>query len=384
MRFAVDAHAIGRNLTGNEVYVRSLLREFAELDRASEFIACISEPDAERWIPERFDVRHVSADPFRRLGWDLGRAVKAARADVLHVQYTAPLGVRVPVIVTVHDVSFLEHPAFFTLARRQQLCFTVRRTVKTSARIITVSEFSRRAILRHYDIPADKVHVVPNAANPYFRVTSHDRARRAVRDRLDLDAPFIFSVGDLQPRKNHIRLIEAFARLLSAHPKLNHHLVLTGKDTWFGEKIRLAAANSGVANRIHFTGFVDDSELLDLYNACDCLVFPSLYEGFGLPVLEAHACGRAVACSQTSAIPEVADGACALFNPADAGEITRAMADILLDPELRARLERLGLKNAARFNWRSSASATLDVYRDVVAGHAAVPVAPVPAALPHA
>jgi glycosyltransferase involved in cell wall biosynthesis len=160
--------------------------------------------------------------------------------------------------------------------------------------------------------------------------------------------------------------------------------VLTGKDTWFGEKVRNAAESSGVASRIHFTGFVDDSELLDLYNACDCFVFPSLYEGFGLPVLEAHACGRAVACSRTSAIPEVADGACLLFDPEDAREITRAMADLLLEAELRTRMERLGLQNAARFNWRSSASATLDVYRDVAARNAVAPVAPAPVAIPHA
>jgi glycosyltransferase involved in cell wall biosynthesis len=383
MRFAVDAHAIGRHLTGNEVYVRSLLREFAELDRVSDFVACISEGEAEQWIPRRFSVRHISSNPLKRLGWDLSGAVKASRADMLHVQYTSPLRVRVPVVVTVHDVSFIEHPEYFTFGRREQLRLTVSRTVKTASRIITVSEFSKKAILRHYDVPADKVHVVPNAANPYFRVTNHERARRVVRERLNLNAPFVLSVGDLQPRKNHIRLIEAFARLISAHPKLNHHLVLTGKDTWFAENVRRAAARSGFASRIHFTGFVDDSELLDLYNACDCFVFPSLYEGFGLPILEAHACGRAVACSRTSAIPEVADGACLLFDPAEAGEITRAMADLLLDSELKARMERLGQKNAARFNWRSSASATLDVYRDVVA-QPLRQIERTPAAVPHA
>jgi len=383
MRFAVDAHAIGRRLTGNEVYVRSLLREFAELDRASDFVACVSEPEAAEWIPRRFSVRHVSSDPLKRLGWDLRRVVKASQADMLHVQYTSPLGVHVPVVVTVHDVSFIEHPEYFTFARREQLRLTVSRTVKTSSRIITVSEFSKSAILKHYAVPSDKVHVVPNAANPYFRVTNHERARRIVRERLNLDAPFVLSVGDLQPRKNHVRLIEAFARLITAHPKLTHHLVLTGKDTWFGENVRRAAARSGYASRIHFTGFVDDSELLDIYNACDCFVFPSLYEGFGLPILEAHACGRAVACSGTSAIPEVADGACILFNPTDTGEITRAMADLLLDSELKVRMERLGLKNAGRFNWRSSASATLDVYRDVVA-QPLERIERTPAAVPHA
>src|SRR6185437_677324 len=107
MRFAVDAHAIGRHLTGNEVYVRSLLREFAELDRASEFVACISEPEAEQWIPRRFSVRQISSNPLKRLGWDLSGAVEASGADMLHVQYTSPLRVRVPVVVTVHDVSFI-------------------------------------------------------------------------------------------------------------------------------------------------------------------------------------------------------------------------------------------------------------------------------------
>src|SRR5579883_327649 len=238
MRFAVDAHAIGRRLTGNEVYVRSLLREFAELDRASDFVACISERDADQWIPRRFSIRRVSQDPLKRLGWDLGRAVKASGADMLHVQYTAPLGVHVPVVVTVHDVSFIEHPEYFTFARREQLRITVSRTIRNSSRIITVSEFSKKAILKHYDVPSGKVHVVPNAANPCFRITNHDRARRAVRERLNLDAPFVLSVGDLQPRKNHIRLIDAFAKLSSAHPKLTQHLVVTGEDTRFGEKVR--------------------------------------------------------------------------------------------------------------------------------------------------
>lgn len=366
MRFAVDAHAIGRHLTGNEVYVRSLLWQFAEIDGNSEFIACVSEPEAKHWIPRRFEVTRVSRDPWKRLGWDLGRVVRAAAPDLLHVQYTAPLGVRVPIVVTVHDVSFLEHPEFFTAARREQLRLTVARTVKRASKIITVSNFSRDAILRRYAVPPENVHVIPNAANPYFRVTNHDRARRIVRDRLRFDGPFVLSVGDLQPRKNHIRLIEAFARLLTQYPKLSHHLVLTGNDTWFADKVRAAAAGSGFGERIHFTGFVEDAELLDLYNACECFVFPSLYEGFGLPVLEAQACGRAVACSETSALPEVADGAGILFNPGEAGEITRAMADILLDPELRAHKERLGIKNAARFNWRASAEATLDVYKDVV------------------
>src|SRR5580658_4409431 len=195
MRFAVDAHAIGQHLTGNEVYIRSLLRAFGEIDRESEFIAYISSLEAEQWIPGRFQIRSVASNPYRRLGWDLGRRLRADRPDLLHVQYTAPLLCPVPLVVTVHDVSFIEHPEYFTAARRQQLLFTVARTVKRAARIVTVSEFSRAAILRAYDIPSEKVRVIPNAANPEFRVIGRDRAQKAVRDRLQFDAPFIFSVG---------------------------------------------------------------------------------------------------------------------------------------------------------------------------------------------
>jgi glycosyltransferase involved in cell wall biosynthesis len=366
MRFAIDAHAIGRHLTGNEVYVRSLLREFAQIDRHSEFLAYISEPGAEKWVPQRFHVRRVASNPYTRLGWDLARLTRADRPDLVHVQYTAPLMGRVPIVVTVHDVSFLEHPEYFTLIRRSQLRYTVAQTVRHAARIITVSEFSRDAILRAYDIPPNKVSVIPNAANPHFRSIGREKAQQAVRNRLKFSAPFVFSVGDLQPRKNQIGLIKAFAELLSAHSHLTHHLVLTGKETWFTPKVRDAARHSGFAERIHFTGFVEDAELLELYNACDCFVFPSFYEGFGLPILEAMACGKAVACSNTSAMPEVADGAGLLFNPRNTGDITRAIADILRDPALRGRMERLGLQRAAQFTWQKSARATLDVYAEVV------------------
>jgi glycosyltransferase involved in cell wall biosynthesis len=369
MRFAVDAHAIGRHLTGNEVYVRSLLRAFAQMDRDSEFLAYLSEPGAEQWIPRRFQIRHVSANPWSRLGWDLGRLLRQDKPDLVHVQYTAPLLCKTPVVVTVHDVSFIEHPTWFPWSRRAQLRHTVAQTVRQAARVLTVSEFSRDAILRSYDIAPQKVRVIPNAANPDFRVIGREKAMRAVRERLHLDAPFVFSVGDLQPRKNQIGLIAAFAKMLLAHPQLKHHLVLTGKETWFTPKVREAALSCGFADRIHFTGFVSDNQLLDLYNACDCFVFPSFYEGFGLPILEAMACGRAVACSNTTAMPEVADGAAILFDPHSVEQIERAMSDILLDPELRARKERLGLHRAASFSWQKSARATLDVYREVVEEH---------------
>jgi glycosyltransferase involved in cell wall biosynthesis len=365
MRIAVDAHAIGRHLTGNEVYVRSLLREYSALDPETEFIAYISEAGAERLVPRRFRTENVAANPYCRLAWGLSMRLAIDKPDLLHVQYTAPLINRTPVVVSVHDVSFIEHPEYFTPLRGTQLRFNVARTVKLADRIITGSEFSRDAILRAYPVSPDKVRVIPNAVSSEFRVVSRGRATQAIQERFGIAAPFIFSVGDLQPRKNHIGLIAAFAALNAAQPNLKHHLVIAGQNTWFTPKVRAAAQASGLADRIHFTGFVSDADLVRLYNACDCFVFPSFYEGFGLPILEAMACGRVVACSNTSAMPEVAEGAGLLFDPRNPASIARAMGDILLDSELRQRLESRGLHRAAHFNWRKSALATLDVYREV-------------------
>ena len=367
MRFAVDAHAIGRHLTGNEVYVRSLLSALAALDQGSEFVAYVSAESAAQYIPKNINIRHIAANPFLRLGLDLAMQVREDRPDLLHVQYTAPIFCPVPVVVSVHDVSFLEHPEYFTRDRAWQLQWTVRRTVKRAAKILTGSEFSKWSILKVYgDLAEDKVVVVPNAAAPEFRPVSREAASAAVRERFAIGARFILSVGDLQPRKNQIGLIRAFARLVKAYPQLKQHLVLAGKETWFADQVHRAARDSGVAGRIHFFGFVSDGDLLQLYNACDVFVFPSFYEGFGLPALEAMACGRAVVCSHTSALPEVVDGAAILFDPYSLDEMARAIADLLLDSELRQRMERLGLQRAAHFSWQKTAQRTLEVFHEVV------------------
>ena len=262
MRIAVDAHAIGRRLTGNEVFIRSLLQAFAAQPDGCEFRAYVSSEEAAAAIPRNIPVRRVAANPYVRLGWDLGRKVKLDRADLLHVQYTAPLACHVPVVVSVHDVSFLEHPEYFTRARATQLRITVGRTVRSAAKILTCSEFSRRSILKVYgDIEEDKVVVAPNAAASLFRPISREAATAHVRDRFEDRRTFVLSVGDLQPRKNQIGLIQAFARMVRAYPQLKHRLVLVGARIWFAHRVHDAARESGVADRIQFFGFVSDGDL---------------------------------------------------------------------------------------------------------------------------
>jgi glycosyltransferase involved in cell wall biosynthesis len=376
MRFSVDAHAIGQHLTGNETYVRNLLNCFEVLDREADFVTYISREEAIADVPQRFQKRRVSGNPFVRLGYDLPRRVAEDRPSLLHVQYTAPLSCSAPIVVTVHDVSFLEHPEYFTAFRAMQLRLTVWRTVKAARCILTPSEFSKQKILDAYKLPDDKVAVLPYGVSSVFHPVARETAQRSMRTSLPR-APFILTVSDLQPRKNHLGLIQAFEELIRAHPQLPHHLLVVGKEeTWYAPTVHAAAKKSQVADRIHFTGFVDDDELRRLYGACDLFVYPSFYEGFGLPILEAMACGRAVACSNTSAMPEVADSAALLFDPGSQRDLVAAMRDLLLNPELRQRMERLGVQRAAMFSWTSSAAKTLDLYY-AVAGEASKPAATV-------
>lgn len=281
MRVAIDAHAIGKRQTGNEVYIRGLLEHYVSLAPDVEFLAYVASGEAIPRIPADIDTRVISANPYLRLGFQLGRRLREDRADVVHVQYTAPLLCSIPVVVTVHDVSFVEQPEFFSSFRQSQLAFTVKRTIRHAARVLTCSEFSRRAISRAYEMDPQRIVVVPNAASPSFRPLDRQKSRDMVRRAFGIDSPFLLCIGNLQRRKNQIGLIRAFEALMQDQPDLPQHLLLVGKETAQAPEIRAAARRSPLQHRIHFTGFVPDDMLPWLYNACDLFVFPSFYEALG-------------------------------------------------------------------------------------------------------
>lgn len=362
MRFSVDAHAIGQKLTGNEVYIRSLLDGFAKLDTQAEFVAYVSEPDVNGWVPARIEKRPVARNRYWRLGFHMAECLRRDRPDLIHVQYNAPLFCPVPIVVTVHDVSFIEHPEYFPPRRAWQLRLTTGNTLRRAAKVLTISEFSRQRLSKEFGIDPEEIVVTPLAAQEHFRPRNRGQARERLRARFGIEQPFLLTVGDLHPRKNQIGLVRAFDELIRELPQLRHGLVLAGKETWFSPQVRAEIERRGIGGRVLVTGFVSEDELADLYNAADLFVFPSFYEGFGLPVIEAMACGRAVVSSNAASLPEVADAAAILVDPEAPGELVRAMRDVLLDAELRERLERLGLHRAKHFSWLETARQTLKVY----------------------
>lgn len=373
VRVAIDAHAIGKRQTGNEVYIRGLLGHYAALGPDLEYIAYVASRHAISGVASGIETRLISPNPYLRLGYQLARRLREDNADVVHVQYTAPLRCPVPVVVTVHDVSFLEHPEFFSSFRQNQLKMTVERTVRQAARILTCSQFSRNAIARAYGMDPGKIVVVPNAAEPAFRPLDRQEAARVVKEHFGLKAPFLFCLGNLQRRKNQLGLIRAFEKLIASNPELPQHLVFAGKETPQAAEIRAAARRSPLRDRIHFTGFVDDAMRPWLYNACDAFVFPSFYEGFGIPLLEAMACGCPVACSNRTALPEVAGRSARYFDPASATGMAQAIFDILNNLDLCAKLGRAAMERAREFSWKHSAEIVLNAYRE--AAGVSVPVA---------
>lgn len=336
MKVAIDAHALGRGQAGYESYLRHLTQALPAASPGDDFLI----------------YRHLSVSRLRRLVFELPRAVYRDRPDVLHVQYAGPL-LPLPsgcsLVATIHDVSFVDVPEFFSLADRTLLRLGVGRTIRQARRVITVSEFSKARLMKAYGIPEDKIQVIYNAAGSEFRPALHPGDRP--------NPPYIVMVADLSVRKNQVNLIRAFSAFARRYP---HHLMLAGRDSATSGPIREAARLSEAYNRIHFLGYVPDQELPRLYQQADLCVYPSLYEGFGLPVVEAMACGTPVVTSRASALLEVAGGAALLANPRDPADLCQAMEAAIRD---RERWRRAGLLRAARFSWSDAARRTVEAYR---------------------
>lgn len=379
MHIGIDAHAIGAQQGGNETYIRNLIRALAEIDGRNRYTIYLAEPRAARewregFVPRfpNFEIRLLpKPTPIVRVPLALAielRRPAQDKVDVLHVQYTAPPFCPVPVVATIHDLAFEHMPETFTRRGSLQLKLTVRRTAQRAARIATVSEYSRQDLLRTYQLPPEKVAVTYNGIEAHFTThTTTPNEPEEIRRRFGISREFLLAVGSLQPRKNLVRLIRAYAGLRGETSGSAPQLVIVGRKLWLADEIFAEVRRQAWGQDVILTGYVADEDLPKLYRAASAFVYPSLFEGFGLPPVEAMACGTPVVTSDVSSLPEVVGEAALLIDPRDERALADALLRIVSDQPLRARLREQGIVQAAKFTWRTAAERTLELYREAQA-----------------
>lgn len=366
MRIGIDAsRATAGERTGTENYSLRLARELIELGNEDEFVLYFREPPPPGVVPERPGVTsHVINFPrlwtHVRLSWEM--ATNAP--DVLFVPaHVLPVVHPMRSVVTVHDLGYIYHKHAHRTLDWCYLHLSTLYNARTAAKVIADSNATKRDLVEKYDIPHDKITTIYLAHDDSFRPIEDSSAVAAVLDRYRIDSEYFLCLGTVQPRKNLMGTIAAYATLKRLHP-VREKLVIAGKQGWLSEAIYKKARSLGIEDHVVFTGYVDQKDLPSLLTGATALVFASLYEGFGLPALEAMACGTPVVASNVSSLPEVVGDAGLLVNPRDIVAVSSAMAQIAMDAGLRRELRHRGLERAKLFSWRKCAQETLQVIRD--------------------
>jgi glycosyltransferase involved in cell wall biosynthesis len=366
LHIAIDAHAVGTGLAGNETYIANLIEALAEIDTTNRYTLYVTKRDAfdrfrNRWpnFTPRLTLPHT---PLVRIPLTLVAELRRRPVDLLHVQYTAPPFAPCAIVPTIHDLAFEHLPETFKRRSWMQLRLTVRRTARRAAHIITVSEFSRRDILETYRIAPERITVTPEAAPRAFAPADKAEIER-VRAHYRIDGDYILAVGSIQPRKNLARLLKAYSDLLHARPHVKlPHLVLVGKRAWLYEETLRSVNLLGLTGNVVFTGYVPERDLPPLYSGALCFIYPSYFEGFGLPPLEAMKCGAPVITGNRTSLPEVVGDAGLMVDPFDTSALAAAIGRVLEDANLRRTLRERGFKRARMFDWRETARLTLGAY----------------------
>jgi glycosyltransferase involved in cell wall biosynthesis len=306
--------------------------------------------------------------PPARIVWEQLRLPLAARRDrlsLLHgLAYATPLFARVPTVVTVHDLSFLLYPQSFRPGNRQYLSRITAQSCRRASRVIAVSKATARDIVQLLDVPESKIDIVYNGVDSIYQPLPSAEVE-AYRRQTNWPDHFMLMVGTIEPRKNHITLLDAYAQYRQ-NVQNPIPLLIGGGKGWYFEQVFERVKELGLEQHVHFLGFVALTTLPWLYNAADLFVYPSKYEGFGLPVAEAMACGTPAITSTSSSLPEVAGDAALMVDPDDGEGLAHAMVALLNERERRDAMRHAGLAQAAHFQWTATSDATAKVYAHVL------------------
>jgi glycosyltransferase involved in cell wall biosynthesis len=367
MRVAIDARKL--HDFGIGTYTRNLLRHLARLDRDTEYVLLCQGPDlhiAEQLGPNFRTVLEPSPNYSLREQVHVPLVLRRERPDVFHApHYVLPPAIRCRSVVTIHDCIHLMFPQY--LPNRAAYLYA-KASMWTAARrsdlILTVSEASKRDILHFFNVRPEKIIVIYNAIDERFRAAPDEEDVARVRERYQLDHGFVLYAGNIKPHKNLVRLIEAFDEVRKRGFD-DLKLLIIGDEISKLPALRRAVHKHKLHKHVRFLGFLPDETLAILYRLAAVFVFPSLYEGFGLPPLEAMASGTPVVTSNVSSLPEVAGDAAVLVDPYEVGSIVEGIRRVLSDPALAEELRRKGRERAREFSWERSVARTREIYLEL-------------------
>jgi glycosyltransferase involved in cell wall biosynthesis len=378
MRVALDYTAGIRQGAGIGQYVRCLVDAMLAQDVDNQYTLITSgRPTRERAFPVADNVRGRSVgipDRYLNILWYRWRVPVYANyftgpMDIYHgLDFgLPPLKGKVHKVVTVYDLAFLEHPETSVPSLAAYLNKVVPEAVAAADVVAAISHATKQALITHYNAPPAKITVIPCGVGQQFqRITDQTRLEE-MRRKFELQNPLILSVGTLEPRKNHLGLIKAFSEAQASH-KSAAMLAIAGGKGWMYEETQQLVAELKLEHKVRFLGRVSEGELIALYSLADVFAFPSFFEGFGMPPLEAMACGSPVITSNTSSLPEVVGDAALLVDPHDVQAIAQAITEVLENEPLRDDLRQKGYVQAQRYTWSQAASKMLAVYQQLCAG----------------
>ena len=366
MRIGFDITPLSVPRTGVGTYTACLLAQLQE--KGDSIIPLSHVPHGYNWTPSVNGNRPPAPNKTLWMQLLLGRQLRGAGLDLCHfTNNVAPLRLPCPYVLTIHDMTLWLFPAYHPLRRLAAMRPLIPLVARRAAAVITVSHSAKEDIVRLLGLPPEKVTVIYEAPEQTFFQDVPQAGLADVRQTYDLPEQFLLHVGTLEPRKNLVRLLEAFA-ILRHKRAIPHHLVLAGKKGWQFEAIFTAVESLDLREAVHFLDYVPNDSLAAIYHLADALVFPSLYEGFGLPLVEAMACSTPVLTSPRGALREIAGEAAVFLDPESSASMAETIRDTVVD---RVRLAALGVRgraHARRFSWEKTAEQTRRVYRQVLAG----------------
>lgn len=376
MKIGIDVGLLSEPGSGTWSYIKYLIEHLAQLDKTNQYylyslflrnhrnkVTKLKIPEQSNFSLKSFYCPSTFSNFSLRMSFPWAKL--ARECEVVHMPaYTVLPPVKAKVVVTIHGLPCLLYPKTYTFRMRRQYSYFLDWVRQKADVVISVSEATRKDLIQLAHIPQEKIKVVRSAISKEFRLVKNGTVVDSLLKSYRIEKPFILSVSVLSPIKNLVTAIYAYQRYLVKNPKSPYRFVITGKRGWLYQEIFKTVENLGLQKKVTFVGQLPHDQLVYLYNAADLFLYPSLYEGFGFPVVEAMACGVPVITSNVSSLPEIAGDAAKLVDPYNIEDIASAMKELLDDEELRKEMAQKGFERAKCFSWEKTAKETIKVYEE--------------------